>query len=192
MNIKQLDKGTLGEKNSVFIAFYVKPTYHYQTSEECRNWGKDCWNSKIALLGFGMRWDATCGFVGGKVDKGQTLVEAALREAKEEVGTELTEDKLTLICTHEMVDESTNFKQNTHVFLCELTSDEIYSIRNVNLANAEHGKVEVAGFNVVHMVEDAFDNLPKLVWAGTAQQEIELILSSGVLPKPEIECNGTW
>jgi 8-oxo-dGTP pyrophosphatase MutT (NUDIX family) len=189
MKTTPIKTGTLGTKNSVFVAFYTKAYHHYQTNEECRNWGESAWNSKIALLGFAMRWDASFGFVGGKVDEGETLVQAAVRETMEEVGTTITEEQLTLMCSHEM--EDGDFHQNTHLYLCEVTPDEIYNIRT-NSATSEHGRVEAAAFNVVHMVDDAYKNLRQLPWAGTAREELELLLNSGLIDAPKCVDNGTF
>lgn len=188
MKTLKIENGTIGNKNSVFVAFYTKAYHHYQTNEECRNWGEQCWNTKIALLGTVMRWDGSFGFVGGKVDHGETLMEAAIRETLEEVGTNVKEDQLTLMCTHEMIDG--DFHQNTHVFLCELTPDEMYQIQ-LNSQNSEHGKIESSGFNVVHMVDDAFTNLPNLPWAGTGKEELNIMIESGLIERPKYEPNGT-
>lgn len=189
MNTVKIENGLLAEKNSVFVAFYTKPCYQYQTHEECRNWGEKTWNTKIALLGTMMRWDGSFGFVGGKVDEGESLIQAAMRETEEEAGTQISEEQLTLLCSHTM--EDGDFKQNTHVFLCELTPDEIYQVQK-NAQSSEHSKIENAGFNVVHMTDDAFENLPKLPWAGTAKEELLLMLNSGLIPKSEYLPNGTF
>lgn len=153
MHIEKIENGLVGAKNSVFIAFYTDSYHHYQTNEECRNWGEKCWNSKIALLGVMMRWDGSKGFVGGQVDQGETLVEAAIRETHEEVNFQVSEERLELFCSHYM--EDGDFKQNTHVFLCKVTPDEMYEIQKQSVSSM-HNRIESAGFNVVHMVEDSF------------------------------------
>ena len=55
-----------------------------------------------------------------------------------------------------------------------------------------HGTVESAGFNVVHMVDDAFVNLPQLVWAGTSKEELAQLLGSGLIESPQYAPNGTF
>ena len=189
MKTLRIENGTMGTKNSVFVAFYTKAYHHYQTNEECRNWGKQAWNTKVALLGTIMRWDGSFGFVGGKVDQGENLIQAAIRETKEEVGTEINADQLTLMCSHEMIEG--DFKQNTHVYLCEVTPAAIYDIQK-NSQTSEHGAIESSGFNVVHMVNDAFTNLPKLIWAGTGKEELIILLGSGLIESPQYAPNGTY
>ena len=189
MKTTQIETGTLGAKNSAFVAFYTKGYHHYQTSEECRNWGSDAWNSKIALMGVVMRWDGSFGFVGGKVDQGETLLDAVIRETMEEVGTAITEEQLTLMCTHEM--EDGNSHQNTHLYLCELTPEELYKVRT-NADTSEHGRVEASAFNVVHMVEDSFTNLRQVPWAGTGREELEILFNSNLIDEPKIVPNGTF
>lgn len=189
METLKINNGTIGTKDSVFVAFYTKAYHHYQTNEECRNWGEKCWNTKIALLGTVMRWDGSMGFVGGKVDDGESLIQAAIRETKEEVGTDINADQLTLMCSHEMIDG--DFKQNTHIYLCEVTPAKMYEIQK-NSQTSEHGTIESSGFNVVHMVDDAFINLPNLVWAGTGKEELNILLNLGLIESPQYSPNDTF
>lgn len=189
MDVVKVEAGAIGDKNSVFVAFYTKGHHHYQTNEDCRTWGEKAWNSKVALLGVVMRWDASFGFVGGKVDPGETLVQAAIRETMEEVGTVITEEQLTLMCSHEMKDGQLH--QNTHLYLCELSPEEIYEVRS-NSDKSKHGRVEASAFNVVHMVEKSFTNLLDVNWAGTGREEIEILFKSNFIDKPEIVPNGTF
>jgi 8-oxo-dGTP pyrophosphatase MutT (NUDIX family) len=186
MKTLKIKKGLMGEKNSVFVAFYTEAYHHYQTNEECRNWGDECWNTKVSLLGLIMRWDGSFGFVGGKVDGGENLIDAAIRETLEEVGTTINESQLTLLCSHEMIDG--NFKQNTHMFVCTVTPDEIYEIQK-NSQTSDHGKIESSGFNVVHMVKESFVNLPLLAWAGTGKQELNILIEDELIDHPLYEKN---
>ena len=183
MNIRQLETGTIGAKNSVFVAFYTPAHFHYQSNEDCRAWGEETWYSKIALLGLVMRWDGSFGFVGGKVDEGETLTQGVIREVMEEVGTQIKEEQLTLLCSHEMKDG--DFHQHTHLYLCKVTPCDIYAIQKGSTKSL-HGAVEASGFNVVHMVNGAYENLRKLPWAGTAKEELELLLRSDVIDKPSV------
>jgi 8-oxo-dGTP pyrophosphatase MutT (NUDIX family) len=186
MKVTRVKNNSLDSKNSVFIAFYTDSYHHYQTHDECKNWGDSAWFAKIGLLAMLLRWDASFGFVGGKVDDGESLSEAAIRECKEEIGVHVTMEQLDIFCSHNMIDG--DFEQNTHLFLCKVTPKEIYEIQKKSLTS-EHCRIESSGFNVVHMVEDSYKNLPKQVWAGTAQQEIELLLNSDLIAKPILEKN---
>lgn len=186
MLTKRIENGQIAEKNSVFIAFYAKPSFLYQTNPDCRSWGDEAWFSKIALLGVMVRWNGSMGFVGGQVDAGETLLQAAIREAEEEINHKPNPEQLTLVCSHSMEDGS--FKQNTHLYVCEVSVDEIYELRKKS-TESYHGRVESAGYVVVHMVKDAKDHLMNNSWAGTAKQELEILLNSGLIPEAVVEIN---
>lgn len=192
MLITRIENGQMAENNSAFIAFYTKPYHHYQTSDACRSWGEKAWFSKIALLGVVKRWDFESGFVGGAVDKGETLLEAAVRECREEVGGEVSQEQLTLVCSHEMKNEDTGWIQNTHFYVCEVTPEEIYDLqtRSMNKKLAPDARTENAGYTVVHMVDEAFTNLLNAQWAGTAKEELRILFESGLIARPVFEDNG--
>ncbi len=184
MQVKKIKNELLGQQNSVFIAFYTEGYYHYRTNEECRSWGEESWNSNISLLGVIMRGDGSLGFVGGHVDEGETLIQAAVREAEEEVGFIVSSDRLKIFCSHEM--EKDDFLQNTHLYTCKVTPEEMYEIQKSSITSLHH-KVELAGFNVVHMIDKAVIHLENSEWAGTGWDELNLFLQSDIIKKHTIE-----
>jgi 8-oxo-dGTP pyrophosphatase MutT (NUDIX family) len=187
MIINRVENGLVAEQNSVFIAYFTKPSHIYQKNPDCRSWGDDAWFAKVALLGVMVRWDGSFGFVGGKVDPGETLIEAAKRESWEEINHKPEDGDLKLVCSHSMVHG--NFKQNTHLYACEVTPEKLYDIRRKS-GESIHGQVESAGFVVVHMVKNAPQNLQNNVWAGTALAELNILLESGVIQPYEKVDNG--
>lgn len=187
MIINRVENGLVAEQNSVFIAYFTKPSHIYQKNPDCRSWGDDAWFAKIALLGVMVRWDGSFGFVGGKVDPGETLIEAAKRESWEEINHKPEDGDLKLVCSHSMVHG--NFKQNTHLYACEVTPEKLYDIRRKS-GESVHGQVESAGFVVVHMVKSAAQNLQNNVWAGTALAELNILLTSGIIQPYEKVDNG--
>ena len=187
MIVNRVENGLFAENNSVFVAYYTEPTHIYQTNPECRFWGDSAWFAKVALLGVMVRWDGSFGFVGGKVDAGETLLEAAKRESMEEINYTPADGDLKLVCSHSMVHGK--FEQNTHLFACRVTPKQIYEIRR-NSTTSVHAQVESAGFVVVHMVKDAPEKLKANVWAGTALAELNILLDSGVVAESQHEDNG--
>lgn len=187
MIINRVENGLVAEQNSVFIAYFTKPSHIYQKNPDCRAWGDDAWFAKVALLGVMVRWDGSFGFVGGKVDPGETLLEAAKRESWEEINHRPKDEELKLVCSHSMVHGS--FEQNTHLYACEVTPEKLYEIRRQS-GESVHGQVESAGFVAVHMVKNAPNNLKANTWAGTALAELNILLESGIVEAAVREDNG--
>jgi 8-oxo-dGTP pyrophosphatase MutT (NUDIX family) len=187
MIINRVENGLIAEQNSVFIAYFTKPSHIYQKNPDCRSWGDDAWFAKVALLGVMVRWDGSFGFVGGKVDPGETLLEAAKRESWEEINHRPKDEELKLVCSHSMVHGK--FEQNTHLYACEVTPEKLYEIRRQS-GESVHGQVESAGFVAVHMVKNAPNNLKANTWAGTALAELNILLESGIVEAAVREDNG--
>ena len=175
MLIKRVENGLMAEKNSAFVAFYTEPVKIYDEEDSLP---ESLWNMEIQLLGAILRWDGSLGLVGGEVEPGESLVDAAIRESYEEIGYEPTEDMLKLICSHNMV--SVNRKQNTHLFACKVSRLQLYEIR-VRSCNSRHSQVESAGFNILHMNPQTLENLPGMLWAGTALNEVKILLEQGII-----------
>lgn len=187
MIINRVENGLIAEQNSVFIAYFTKPSHIYQKNPDCRSWGDDAWFAKVALLGVMVRWDGSFGFVGGKVDAGESLIEAAKRESMEEINHRPKDEDLKLVCSHSMVHGK--FEQNTHLYACEVTPEKLYEIRRQS-GESVHGQVESAGFVAVHMVKNSPNNLKANTWAGTALAELNILLESGILEAAVREDNG--
>lgn len=175
MLIKRVPNGDLHDNNSAFVVFYTDPIKIYEAVDTL---GDTVRQLGIPLMGANLRWDGSLGFVGGIVDPGETILQAALREAGEEVGYVPEAKNVVLVCSHRMV--SSTRTQNTHLFACKVSKDEIYAIRQ-RACTTEHGETESAGFNVLHMHSKTLQNLDKMHWAGTALSEVKLLLEQGIL-----------
>lgn len=175
MLINRVSDGELGDQNSAFVVFYTEPVKIYEDVEclpdAVRQLG-------IPLMGANLRWDGSLGFVGGLVDPGETILQAVLREAGEEVGYVPEESNVVLVCSHRMVSDRRT--QNTHLFACKVGKDEIYAIRQ-RACTAEHGATESAGFNVLHMHAKTLENLGRMHWVGTAFNEVSILLEKGII-----------
>jgi len=176
--VKRIETGTLGEKNSVFVAFVSEPAHLYRADPSLAA-HPDIWNAKVATLGYVVRWDGELGFVGGQVDTGESLEAALLREAQEEIGVTLNPEYLEPVCSHLMTGKGVT--QHTHLYLYRVTLEEMYDLRAAAIATL-HSCTELAGFVVAHMGAQAPDVLQQQKWAGTGLEELRTLLWSGVLP----------
>jgi len=154
--------------HSVFVAFVCIPSYNLEKEgEEGRKQG---------YLGLLMRRDGSLGFTGGKVDEGETLEQAAVREAKEEINCDLDASKLDMLCSHYMKDG--DFEQHTHLMVCQVTAESLYAIKRDSV-NGEHSESETAAFNVVHMSKKSYENLMACNFAGTGKSEFQFLVAQG-------------
>lgn len=160
--VKRVDLGALGEKNSVFVAF-VSPV------------GTD---GAPVNLGYIVRWNGELGFVGGQVDAGESLEQALLREAYEEVGADLDPARLVPVCSHAMTGKGPT--QHTHFYVYQVSRDELFALRQEALL-APHAQTEVAAFVVAHLTQEVPDILLQQKWAGTGKDELQTLIWAGHL-----------
>lgn len=175
MLTKRVEDGLMADNNSAFVVFYTDPVKIYNGADGLP---ESLWDLEVPLMGAMLRWDGSLGFVGGEVDGLETLLDAAIRECYEEVGFEPDRDRLKLVCSHGMVSQER--KQNTHLFACKVSKVELYEIR-VRSCNSRHSQTESAGFNVLHMNAQTLENIPSMHWAGTALNEVKVLLEQGII-----------
>jgi cytidyltransferase-like protein len=183
--VKRVPTGCLAAKNAVFVAFVSEPEHLYRVDPACRAWGQEAWNARLAMLGHVVRWNGELGFVGGLVDEGETLEEAVLRECVEEVGYLVDPARLVPVCSHSMVGRQADTAKHTHLYLCRVSADELFQIRRQAL-DAPHARTEMSGFAVTHMTPDAPGVLLRQQWAGTACEQLKVLLSSGLVPAAQL------
>lgn len=125
-----------------------------------------------------LRWDGMFGTVGGKVDPGETLLQALARETREEIGYDIPIDaELTPMSTFERND------WHIHAFRMKLPYEKLLEVRN-RAHLAEHANTECAGYNLVHAADYRPDaSNPRGIRAfmenrflATAKLELELLL----------------
>lgn len=140
--MKKVEFGTQPEnkKQSVFIALYgqEKLYKHYTEglSEEARN-------TDIPVILLLNRWDGKVGLPGGYVEKGETLTQAAVREAFEELGVTIREEELIPVVSHE-------FGIVTHLFAVKKEFSELVQIQR-NVFDAPHYGSEITGTFLAHI-----------------------------------------
>jgi len=125
-----------------------------------------------------LRWDGMFGTVGGKVDPGESLLEALARETREEIAYDIPADaQLAPLST---------FERNgwhIHAYRLRLPFEQLREVRN-RAHLAEHADTECAGYNLVHAVDYRPDAAnPRGIRAflqnqflASAKPELELLL----------------
>src|SRR5271154_3003721 len=87
----------VAERNGAFVAIYCRNVVPYTNYDRPIACAKD---QAFPYVLMQLRWDGVFGFPGGKVDTGEALRQACVREAREEIGVEIQESNLTPVCSH--------------------------------------------------------------------------------------------
>ena len=178
------------KKNAVFLAIYVDEIAPWKYfSDEIKH---------IKCPAFIMidRWDGRMGFPGGTAEPGEPLLEALVREIKEEIGIRVKPDKVHGIASHE-------WKIVTHLYGLKVTEIEFLHIyyhilnnfsRSILLhayeeGDASHFMSEITGIKIVPIVEHEGKGINKFVensFAGSAEDDLRIILKElfGIVPTP--------
>ncbi|MGL5712692.1 MAG: NUDIX domain-containing protein [Paraclostridium sp.] len=149
---KRIAKEQIMPANGVFCILY------------CDNYGKYDYDVKVAMT---MRWNNLKGFLGGKVDGGETLREALQREVMEEGNFDITGKEVEWLSSY----ADNNF--GIHCYTCKITADEMKSLRE-NFTKGSHAEEEVAGLLVLNLKEGELNN-NLLDSAFEASSKLELI-----------------
>ena len=159
------------EGNASFVAIYAKGFKPWANNLEL---SEEQQNTEVPIVLMLNRWDGRVGFIGGNVDNEESLIEAALRESKEEINlSNVNESDLEPIVTH-------NFKAgsktlSTHLFVKEVSLEEFSKIQN-EIPNSKEFGVEVMGSNKV-LIGDSKLFFTKIRAVGTkSKTEMPLVL----------------
>lgn len=169
MDILKLEAGTNpnNKTEAVFIMAYAE-TDIWRNYDEI---SKEAQKTIVPLVLMLQRWDGKIGFIGGNVDIGEDLTEAAVREFSEESGYALSSDqikKLDFVCSHETQDLV------THLMAMKVTEYVLKDII-INSHKAKHFMSEGTLFttqmiNYPHM--KSFDNFMQNNLAITVKEQI--------------------
>lgn len=124
----------------------------------------------ILKVGFIMRNDGSLAFVGGGVESGESLLDAAVRESKEELNLTLTKDRLVSVCSHQVRSDLT-----VHAFSYEIKSYTFAASVFGNMVDATHAS-EIAGFMWVDVINAP--NFARNSFPMSVKLELEAFLNS--------------
>lgn len=130
---------------------------------------------KIPLVLMLLRWDGCIGFPGGKVDAGETLMQAFCRELSEEINFIPHEINATLLCS--FTDET----DNMHIHCFEYQVSE-YLLREIiqDASEAEHFLAETQGVFAAQIAEfkgrGGFSEFRKNNFKATAGMELDFLV----------------
>jgi U8 snoRNA-decapping enzyme len=168
------------KKNAVFLAIYVKEISPW------KYFNGDIKNIKCPAIIMIDRWDGRMGFPGGTVDEGEELLDALVREVKEEIGITIKPEKVTEIAAFE-------FKISTHLYGLEVLEAEFLHIyyhilnnfsRSILLHAYEEGDEshfmsEITGIKIIPLVQHAGKGINLFLensFAGSAKDELLIML----------------
>lgn len=168
------------KKNAVFLAIYVREISPWKYFND------DIKSMRCPALIMIDRWDGRMGFPGGTVDEGEELLDALVREVKEEIGINVKPDKVHPIAAHE-------WKIATHLYGLEVQEAEFLHIyyhilnnfsRSILLHAYEEGDKshfmsEITGIKIIPLVQHAGKGINLFLensFAGSAKNELLIML----------------
>jgi len=133
------------------------------------------------------RWDGRMGFPGGTLEKDEPLLDALVREIKEEIGIRVKKDKVKGVVSQE------NYKIATHLFALHVNELEFlhiyYHILNnfsrsilnhaYESADKSHFMSEITGIKIVPIVEHNGKGINKFLensFAGGGKLDMEVFI----------------
>jgi U8 snoRNA-decapping enzyme len=168
------------KKNAVFLAIYVKEISPWKYFKD------DIKSMRCPALIMIDRWDGRMGFPGGTVNEGESLLDALVREVKEEIGITVKPEKVHPIAAHE-------WKIATHLYGLEVLEIEFLHIyyhilnnfsRSILLHAYEEGDEshfmsEITGIKIIPLVQHAGKGINYFLensFAGSAKNELLVML----------------
>ncbi|NCO01816.1 MAG: NUDIX hydrolase [Epsilonproteobacteria bacterium] len=172
--------GYRDKKNAVFLVIYVKEISPWKYFND------DIKSMRCPAIIMIDRWDGRMGFPGGTVNEGESLIDALVREVKEEIGINVKPDKVRPIASHE-------WKIATHLYGLEVQEAEFLHIyyhilnnfsRSILLHAYEEGDQshfmsEITGIKIIPLVQHAGKGINYFLqnsFAGSAKNELLILL----------------
>lgn len=182
MRIQRVPFGQINppKKNAVFLAIYV------ESISPWRYFKDDMQHLKCPALIMIDRWDGRMGFPGGTVNEGESLLEALVREIKEEIGITIKPDKVHPIVSHET-------RLITHLYGLKVLEAEFLHIyyhilnnfsRSILLHAYEEGDEshfmsEITGIKIVPLIQHENKGIVRFIensFAGSSREDLDVLL----------------
>ena len=168
------------KKNAVFLAIYVDAISPWRYFKD------DMQHIKCPALIMIDRWDGRMGFPGGTLNEGESLLEALVREIKEEVGITIKPEKVHPIVTHET-------RIVTHLYGLKVLEVEFLHIyyhilnnfsRSILLHAYEEGDdshfmSEITGIKIVPLLQHENKGINRFLensFAGSSRDDLDVLL----------------
>lgn len=176
MNYKKVETGLQeeGKLQCVFALIYCKDALPYKHYTEVT---EDIKSVQTAFVLMQLRWNGQFGFAGGKVDPGEDLKQALIRELIEEINFETTEDKLLPLATF------SDNKSDIHSFSIEVTYEELLKIKD-DSALSKHNIAENLGSvfaPIINSQYHEYNNFLQNNFCATAKSELETLVNENNL-----------
>lgn len=169
------------KKNAVFLAIYVESISPWKYFKD------DMQHLKCPALIMIDRWDGRMGFPGGTVNEGENLIDALVREIKEEIGITIKPSQVAPIVTHEN-------RYVTHLYGLKVLEAEFLHIyyhilnnfsRSILLHAYEEGDEshfmsEITGIKIVPLIQHENKGIKKFVenaFAGATREDLDVLLN---------------
>lgn len=169
------------KKNAVFLAIYTDKISPWKYFKD------DMQHTKCPAVIMIDRWDGRVGFPGGTLEDGEVLLDAIVREIKEEIGISVKPQKVKGVISQE------NKKIATHLFSLHVNELEFlhiyYHILNnfsrsiINHAYEEqdssHFMSEITGIKIVPIIKHQGKGINKFLqnsFAGGGKEDFEVFL----------------
>ncbi len=169
------------KKNAVFLSIYTKEIAPWKYFND------DIKHTRCPAVIMIDRWDGRIGFPGGTLEKDELLLDALVREIKEEVGIRVRPEKVKGVVSHD------NEKIVTHLFALEVNELEFlhiyYHILNnfsrsilnhaYEEADESHFMSEITGIKIVPIVKHKNKGINKFLensFAGSSKEDFEIFI----------------
>ncbi|DAB38105.1 MAG: hypothetical protein A2023_02110 [Sulfuricurvum sp. GWF2_44_89] len=168
------------KKDAVFLAIYVDAISPWRYFKD------DMQHLKCPAIIMIDRWDGRMGFPGGTVNEGESLLEALVRETKEEIGITIKPSKVHPIASHET-------RIVTHLYGLKVLEAEFLHIyyhilsnfsRSILLHAYEEGDnshfmSEITGIKIVPLLQHENKGINRFIensFAGSSKEDLDVLL----------------